>query len=48
MDGGSLPAPCYNLTDPPLPQERNPEYAARLQALLRRLEFSPEDCGGVS
>lgn len=48
MDGGSLPAPCYNLTDPPLPQERNPEYAARLQALLRRLKFPSEYCDSVS
>lgn len=48
MDGESLPALCYNLPDSPLPQERNPEYAARLQALLRRLKFPSEYCDSVS
>ena len=39
LDGESVPALCYNLPDAPLPHERNPEYVARLQAVLRRLEF---------
>ena len=47
LDGESVPALCYNLPDAPLPDERNPEYAARLQALLRRLKFPPDYVASV-
>ena len=42
LDGESVPALCYTLLEAPLPHERNPEYAAKLQGVLRRLEF-PHD-----
>lgn len=47
LDGESVPALCYNLPEAPLPHERNPEYAARLQEVLRRLEFPPEYVASV-
>ncbi|MFY9550308.1 MAG: gamma-glutamylcyclotransferase family protein [Thermoanaerobaculia bacterium] len=47
LDGESVPALCYNLPDAPLPHERNPEYAARLQALLRKLNFPPDYVASV-
>jgi hypothetical protein len=47
LDGESAPALCYNLPDAPLPHERNPEYAARLQAVLRRLNFPPDYVASV-
>lgn len=34
-----LPALCYNLPEPPGPEEANAEYAARLRATLERLGF---------
>ena len=34
-----VPALCYNLVKPPEPQERNPEYAARLRQVLANLGF---------
>jgi hypothetical protein len=42
LDGGSLPALCYNLLEPPEPEERNAAYAARLRETLGRLGFPPE------
>ena len=42
MDGGSVPALCYNLLVPPQADERNPDYALRLQQALRELRF-PSD-----
>ena len=36
-DGSSVAALCYNLPAAPDPDERNPEYAAKLQALAARL-----------
>ena len=42
MDGGSAPALCYNLLDEPRADERNPDYAVRLQKALRDLSFPPE------
>jgi hypothetical protein len=38
-EGVQVPALCYTLTEPPSPSERNPEYAARLKALLQSLNF---------
>ena len=48
LAGELAPALCYNLPDAPLPHERNPDYAARLQAVLRKLNFPPEYVGSVS
>jgi hypothetical protein len=47
LDGESVPALCYCLPDAPLPHERNPEYAARLQAVLRKLNFPPDYVASV-
>jgi hypothetical protein len=48
LEGESVPALCYNLLEAPLPHERNPEYAARLQAVLRRLNFPPDYVASVA
>lgn len=42
LDGGSVPALCYNLPASPRADERNPGYAARLQKLLTDLRFPAE------
>lgn len=42
LEGGALPALCYNLRVVPGPDEANIEYAARLRAVLGKLEFPPE------
>lgn len=39
LGGGSLPASCYNLVEPPGPDEADAEYAARLRETLGRLGF---------
>ena len=41
-DGSSVPALCFNLVLPPGPGEANPEYAAKLRDLGRRLELPSE------
>jgi hypothetical protein len=38
-DGSRVPAMCFNLVEPPFPDERNSEYAARLRELARQLEL---------
>ena len=38
-DGSRLPALCFNIIDPPRPNEHNSEYAAKLRELARRLEL---------
>jgi hypothetical protein len=48
LQGTPTPALCYNLREAPEPHERNPEYAARLQRALRKLEFPPEYVASVS
>lgn len=35
--GGVIAALCYDLPQPPLASERNPEYAAKLRALARKI-----------
>ena len=40
--GAAVPALCYNLPEPPSPEERNPEYAARLRSLAQRVGL-PDD-----
>ena len=41
MEGGSVAALCYNLVVEPRADERNLEYAGRLQRTLRDLGFPP-------
>lgn len=41
-EGAAIPALCYNLVQAPEPHERNPEYAMRLQSVLKNLEFPVE------
>ena len=48
LDGGLTAALCYNLRQPPEPHERNTEYAARLQRVLRGLDFPPGYVAGLS
>ena len=48
MEGEILPALCYNLRDAPGPDEANTEYAARLRAVLSKLEFPPEYVASIS
>lgn len=48
MEGETLPALCYNLREAPAPDEANPEYAARLRAVLAKLEFPPEYIESIS
>lgn len=40
--GETIAALCFNLIDPPAPDERNPDYAAELRALAERLKFPPD------
>ncbi|HMH16602.1 MAG TPA: gamma-glutamylcyclotransferase family protein [Burkholderiales bacterium] len=42
LEGLPLPALCFNLPEAPNPEERNPEYAARLQSVLNQLGFPRE------
>lgn len=39
LTGGSVRARCYNLPHAPAPHERNSHYIARLQSVLRKLDF---------
>ena len=48
MAGETLPALCYNLREAPGPDETNTEYAARLRAVLGKLEFPPEYIASIS
>src|SRR5262249_30229295 len=36
-DGSTRAALCFNLIEPPAPEERNSEYAVKLRALAQRL-----------
>ena len=36
-DGTAIPALCFNLPVAPSPDERNPEYAAKLRAVAERI-----------
>jgi hypothetical protein len=42
LEGNPVPALCYNLLIEPRPEERNPDYALRLQRTLRDLGCFPE------
>lgn len=48
LEGTPAPALCYNLREAPRPDERNPEYAARLQRALSKLDFPPEYVASIS
>ncbi len=39
VDGGSLPALCFNLVNPPASDEHNPEYGRKLRELAEQLGF---------
>jgi hypothetical protein len=40
--GGQVAALCYNLREPPLPSERNPDYAAKLRAVAEKVGLPAE------
>lgn len=42
-DGAFFPALCFNLVNAPAPEEKNPEYAAKLKQLAIRLKL-PAAC----
>jgi hypothetical protein len=48
FEGKAVPALCYNLRKAPEPHERNPEYAARLQRVLKKLDFPAEYIASVA
>ena len=48
LDGVFTAALCYNLIEAPGPDERNPEYAVRLQGVLRKLDFPPEYVASIA
>jgi hypothetical protein len=41
-NGAAVAALCYNLPEPPAPDERNAEYAAKLRALAQRIGLPSE------
>ena len=48
LEGAAVAALCYNLLDAPRPEERNPEYALRLQEVLIKLGFPAEYVASVA
>ncbi len=48
LDGGTLPALCYNLLEQPVPDETNSDYAEKLRAALGRLNFPSEYIKSIS
>jgi hypothetical protein len=48
LNGDFIPALCYNLLEAPAPDERNPDYATKLQAVLRQLDFPAEYIDAIS
>ena len=46
-DGSVLPALCFNLVNPPSPEENNPEYAAKLKQLAIRLRLPSDYIEGI-
>lgn len=40
--GGVIAALCYNLAEPPAPNERNPEYAAKLRVIAEKVGLPPD------
>jgi hypothetical protein len=47
LDGAPVPALCYTLPEPPGPDERNADYATRLQSVLRGLDFPADYVAAV-
>jgi gamma-glutamyl AIG2-like cyclotransferase len=47
-DGGIIAALCYNLASPPAPEERNPEYAARLRAVAQKVGLPAEYVASIA
>ena len=43
-----IPARVYTLPQPPAADERNPEYAAKLKAVLTRLGFPADYIAGIA
>jgi hypothetical protein len=43
-----VPALAYVLSDPPKPEERNPEYAAKLRALAERIGLPGDYVASIS
>lgn len=41
-DGSIIAALCFNLPEPPAPEERNPEYSSKLRALAARIGLAPD------
>ena len=48
LAGSAVPALCYNLREAPRPDERNPDYVARLQRVLSKLGFPREYVASIS
>lgn len=48
IGGLDVPALCYNLLVEPRADERNPDYAARLQRVLRELDFPVEYVNSIT
>lgn len=48
LDGGSIPALCYNLPEPLQESDRNASYAVRLQENLRGLDFPDESIESIA
>ena len=48
LEGAATPALCYIQSERPQPEERNPEYATRLQHILGKLGFPPDYIASVS
>jgi hypothetical protein len=48
LDGVATPALCYNLIETPGPDDRNPEYAVRLQGVLSKLDFPSEYIASIA
>jgi len=46
-DGSTFPALCFNLIEPPAPEEHNSEYAMKLRALAQRLGLPDEYVCGI-
>jgi hypothetical protein len=40
--GGIIAALCYNLPEPPAPNDRNPEYAAKLRVVAQKVGLPKE------
>lgn len=46
-DGRDARALCFNLPEPPSPEERNPLYASKLRALAERMGLPAEYASSI-